>query len=86
MSTVLATNTSSSNPSKTYNIIEGNDGVIYCECPGWKFKRDCKHLREYHHYHSYGPNLAPPVHSTPTPTPEPTDVDFLERLKGVYNE
>ena len=48
MGVTLATNCSKSNPSKTYDIIEGADGVIYCECMGWKMHRDCRHLREYH--------------------------------------
>ena len=78
MSTVLATNTSSSNPSRTYDIIEGNDGTIYCTCPGWKFNRTCKHLK------GYGMRIGNTT--ILKPTPEPTDVDFLERLKGVYNE
>lgn len=44
---VLATFTSNSNPSKKYNIIKGDDGVTYCDCPGWKFKKTCRHLTEY---------------------------------------
>ncbi len=48
MGMTLATNVSKSNPSKSYDIIEGGDGVIYCECMGWKMHRDCRHLREYH--------------------------------------
>ena len=47
MSEVLATNPSSSNPSKVYNIIKGGDGVIYCDCPGWKMRKTCKHLDDY---------------------------------------
>ena len=48
MGTTLATNSSKSNPNKTYDIIEGADGVIYCECMGWKMHRDCRHLKDYH--------------------------------------
>ena len=47
-SEVLATVASSSNPSKTYDIIKGGDGVIYCTCTAWKMHKDCKHLRQYH--------------------------------------
>ncbi len=48
MGLTLATNRSKSNPNKSYDIIEGADGVIYCECMGWKMHRDCRHLRDYH--------------------------------------
>jgi len=47
MGKTLATNYSKSNPNKSYDIIEGADGVVYCECMGWKMHRDCRHLREY---------------------------------------
>lgn len=48
MGDVLATNKSSSNPSIVYRILKGGDGVIYCDCPGWKMRKDCKHLKAYH--------------------------------------
>lgn len=44
MGQVLATNPSSSNPSISYKIIKGADGIIYCDCPGWKMRKTCKHL------------------------------------------
>ena len=47
MGEVLATNPSSSNPAKSYNIIKGADDVIYCDCPGWKMRKTCKHLEEF---------------------------------------
>jgi len=38
----------SSSSSNIYHIQEGKDGVIYCDCPGWKFNgRTCKHLKDY---------------------------------------
>lgn len=52
--TILATVKSSSNPEKTYNICRGGDGVTYCTCPSWKFKRQhgadraCKHIKAFH--------------------------------------
>lgn len=48
MGDTLATNPSSSNPSVIYRIIRGGDGVVYCDCPGWKMRKDCKHLKAYH--------------------------------------
>lgn len=44
MGETLATNPSSSNPSITYRIIKGADNTIYCDCPGWKMRKTCKHL------------------------------------------
>ena len=47
MSKILAEYPSSSS-SKVYHITEGKDGVVYCDCPGWKFNgRTCKHLKDY---------------------------------------
>jgi predicted nucleic acid-binding Zn finger protein len=49
--TILATIPSKSNPSKSYQVRKGDDGVIYCTCPAWAFSgkkpggHDCKHLR-----------------------------------------
>lgn len=38
------------NNGRTYNIIKGKDGVIYCTCPAWKFSNphNCKHLDNYY--------------------------------------
>lgn len=47
MGQVLETNPSSSNPAKTYSIVLGADGVTYCDCPGWKMRKICKHLKAY---------------------------------------
>lgn len=47
MGKVLTTIQSSSNPGKSYAIIEGNDGVVYCECWAWKKNRTCKHLDRF---------------------------------------
>lgn len=44
MGEVLATNPSSSNPNVLYRIIKGADGIVYCDCPGWKMRKSCKHL------------------------------------------
>ena len=45
---------SKSNPEKSYEIRQGADGVVYCNCPAWKFQRlasgnrTCKHLKSFH--------------------------------------
>ena len=31
-----------------WSVRKGADGVIYCNCPGWRFNRKCKHLADYH--------------------------------------
>ena len=65
MGKVLATNYSKSNPNKSYDIIEGADGVIYCECMGWKMHRDCRHLKEFN---VSGLGLPkPPMKKSPVP-------------------
>lgn len=46
---ILATVTSKTNPGRSYDIIMGKDGVMYCSCPAWRFRKDCKHLQEFMH-------------------------------------
>jgi len=58
MGETLATNPSSSNPSVVYRIIRGADGVIYCDCPGWKMRKTCKHLVAYGVNSGPAPTLA----------------------------
>lgn len=47
MGKVLSTVRSNSNPGKTYEIILGDDNVIYCNCWAWRTKRTCRHLDMY---------------------------------------
>ena len=54
MGRILDTVPSSSNPGKTYDIIEGKDGVIYCTCTAWKMRKTCKHLKEWHQKNDSG--------------------------------
>jgi hypothetical protein len=47
MGKVLQEYKSESNPSKTYQVIRGYDGVTYCTCWPWKINRTCRHLTDY---------------------------------------
>jgi len=47
MSKILTRVQSSSDAQKFYQIVEGNDGVIYCDCWAWKTKKHCKHLDQF---------------------------------------
>jgi hypothetical protein len=47
MSTVLAEYAPSKGGGSNYSIVMGNDGVTYCTCPGWKNRKNCKHLLDY---------------------------------------
>jgi hypothetical protein len=49
---VLAEFPIKSRPGAVYQVLMGEDGVVYCDCPSWKFqpevppeKRTCKHIR-----------------------------------------
>lgn len=46
-SKILSVYTSSSNPGKEYQIVQGRDGVVYCTCTSWKMRKHCKHLDHY---------------------------------------
>lgn len=37
----------SASTGKKYQIIKGKDGVVYCECFGWKNRKNCKHLLDF---------------------------------------
>lgn len=46
--------TVSGSKGNVYEIRKGADGITYCSCPSWKFKRQsagdrtCKHLASFH--------------------------------------
>jgi len=80
---ILAGYRSDSNPDKMYYIHKGRDGVIYCDCPAWKFSKphNCRHLVEY----SRG-RVGLPVRNLSVPVPSLTGADdIIQRIKtGVW--
>lgn len=61
MGQTLAEYPSSSNPDKIYKILLGADGVTYCDCPGWRNRKMCKHLTDYE---ANGGKVTPPPPQT----------------------
>lgn len=57
---VVARIRSKTDPSRVYGIHLGRDGVLWCECPSWKYQRlsprerDCKHLKEARQTNAFG--------------------------------
>jgi hypothetical protein len=47
MSRVLAEYSSNSKRGVKYNIVEGDDGIVYCTCWQWKKTRRCHHLEHF---------------------------------------
>ena len=37
----------SSDGARMYTITRGSDNVVYCDCQGWKMRRNCKHLLDF---------------------------------------
>ena len=65
MGRILDTVPSSSNPGKTYDIIEGKDGVIYCTCTAWKMRKTCKHLKGWNQKNNFsGMSVAKDEHGS----------------------
>jgi len=50
---VLARFESSSRPGSFHEVRRGADGVVYCQCPSWRFQhnspanRTCKHIEQW---------------------------------------
>jgi len=47
MTKILAEYSSRSHPDKKYHIFEAKNGLLYCDCWGWKRTRKCAHLGHY---------------------------------------
>jgi hypothetical protein len=43
---VIATFPSSSSPDITYKVEKTSKGDLYCDCPGFVFKKKCKHTKQ----------------------------------------
>lgn len=71
---------SSTRSTTFYQIRRGGDGVIYCTCPGWRFRGTCSHLQEYLSRHPQAQNRPEPLppgymeaaHTAP-PEPRPAN-------------
>jgi hypothetical protein len=37
---------SRSDPTKTYEVMKYDDGSHSCNCPGWVYRRSCRHIKE----------------------------------------
>lgn len=90
MSTILATYPSKSNPAKSYNVVEGDDGVVYCTCPAWRMqggdtnsRPPCKHIRDYH-----GPTPSGDVTKVKVVNhvPKSEDINWERRLQQASDE
>ena len=42
----IATFVSSSSPDITYKVEKTSKGDLYCDCPGFVFKKKCKHTKQ----------------------------------------
>jgi len=52
---VLQRNESESRAGVWYEIREGSDGVVYCNCRAWCFRKTCRHLDAFKiEYPQYG--------------------------------
>ena len=87
MSEVLAVYRSASNPDKEYTIRLGKDGVVYCDCPGWKFSKPhrCGHLVDYEQGGGVSIRNPKPVIPITKPIPLTEADDIIQRIKtGVW--
>ena len=56
----------SSGGSTVYETLRYNDGFVSCNCPGWIFRKNCKHAREVHAGRAVATTLSLPRMNTIT--------------------
>jgi hypothetical protein len=37
----------SSKPGKTYDIVLGSNNTVHCECDGFKYRSECRHMERF---------------------------------------
>jgi hypothetical protein len=81
MGEVLKQYPSGSNPAKNYNIILGKDGVVYCDCMGWKMNKHCKHLEAFNSTDGAVPVGAKKAKKESTASLDKTIDEIVEQIK-----
>jgi hypothetical protein len=84
--TVLATFPSKSRPGHVYHVKLGADGVVYCDCPSWRFQKNhpscrcCKHTKALLARASHG-GVALSAQGEPGLNPEPKAIRAPRRSR-----
>lgn len=81
MGQILAEYPSQSKPGKSYDIVRGKDGVVYCNCWAWKINKTCKHLDQFFSKFTNPMPVAPePVVQTTAPSTIDTAKDLISAI------
>jgi hypothetical protein len=44
---------SKSNPARKYHVTKDREGILFCDCPAWRFMKKPSHLRQCSHILNY---------------------------------